>query len=128
MVTLEGIFTVVKLNTPESGTVMVWLVVGAKAPSAPVEPLLKLLCPRAVAASITTAAIINPANCFWWLMLPISPSLQNFYLLLNRHYVRSNALDLRKTIRRRDIHHIRSSCCTGGNNCGKGQRSSIAGN
>jgi hypothetical protein len=39
---------VVKLNTPLSGTWIVWLVVGENAPSAPVDPLLKLLsCARA---------------------------------------------------------------------------------
>jgi hypothetical protein len=38
---------VVKLNTPLSGTWIVWLVAGENAPSAPVDPLLKVLsCAR----------------------------------------------------------------------------------
>jgi hypothetical protein len=36
-------FIVVKLNTPLSGTWIIWLVVGENAPSAPVEPLVKVL-------------------------------------------------------------------------------------
>jgi hypothetical protein len=39
-VTPEGMLIVVKLNTPEGGTCNVVLAVGAKAPSAPVLPLL----------------------------------------------------------------------------------------
>jgi hypothetical protein len=47
IVTPLGIFTVVKLNTPLGGTCtfcVEGLLGGANAPSAPVEPLLKLLC------------------------------------------------------------------------------------
>jgi hypothetical protein len=54
--TPNGILIVVKLNTPLSGTWMVWLVVGANAPSAPVDPLLKVLsCARG-------AAVIQPMH------------------------------------------------------------------
>jgi hypothetical protein len=43
IVTLVGIVTVVKLKTPLAGSCTDCEVVGAKAPSAPVEPLLKLV-------------------------------------------------------------------------------------
>jgi hypothetical protein len=42
IVTPVGMLIVVKLNAPLSGTWIVWLVVGENAPSAPVEPLLKV--------------------------------------------------------------------------------------
>jgi hypothetical protein len=41
-VTPTGIFTVVKLKTPLAGTVKVISLVGAKAPSTPLLPLLKI--------------------------------------------------------------------------------------
>jgi hypothetical protein len=42
IITPFGILTVVKLKTPLAGTWIVWLVVGANGPSAPVDPLSKL--------------------------------------------------------------------------------------
>jgi len=42
MVTPDGMLMVVKLKTPLSGSSSVWLSVGLKAPSAPVEPLTKV--------------------------------------------------------------------------------------
>jgi hypothetical protein len=50
IVTPAGMLTVVKLKTPLSGTVIVCVVAGLNAPSAPVEPLLKLFCPCATTA------------------------------------------------------------------------------
>src|SRR5437763_7599405 len=60
-----GMFTVVKLNMPPSGTTMLWLAVGAKAPSAPVEPLLKVLsvfCARAADAPQTSRSAAASAS------------------------------------------------------------------
>src|ERR1044072_1954821 len=51
IVTPTGMLTVVKLKTPLSGTTIDWVDAGAKAPSAPVEPLLKLFCACIVPAA-----------------------------------------------------------------------------
>jgi hypothetical protein len=44
IVTPEGMLMVVKLKTPLSGNIKVWLSVGLKGPSAPVEPLTNVPC------------------------------------------------------------------------------------
>jgi len=62
-VTPEGILIVVKLKTPFGGSVNVVVAAGAKAPSAPVLPLLKVCActtPAQTSASATLTTPINP--------------------------------------------------------------------
>lgn len=59
-VTPEGILTVVKLKTPLGGKVNVVLAVGAKAPSAPVLPLLKVWADTVPVQSSTITKLVTP--------------------------------------------------------------------
>jgi hypothetical protein len=59
-VTPEGILTVVKLKTPFAGSVKAVLPVGAKAPSAPVLPLLKVWADTVPVQSSTRAKLVAP--------------------------------------------------------------------
>jgi hypothetical protein len=66
-VTPAGMLMVVKLNTPSGGSASVVLVVGLKAPSAPVLPLLNVCAsawPPPMIAVNTTVSTSIPTQCF----------------------------------------------------------------
>jgi len=61
-VTPEGILIVVKLKTPFGGSVNVVVAAGAKAPSAPVLPLLKVWADTGPAQSSTMTRLVAPSQ------------------------------------------------------------------